>query len=557
MSKIVVLNSGGFDSVVLMNFLHSTQKEDDIYSIHFRYGANNEDQQLRCVRRVCNKVGAIQCKIIDLPKMGWTKSKFFEKDGYEYKSQYLEYRNLIFIAYALSYAESIGANKIYLATLKSHGYTDTSDLFFEGINSFSKPLTNIEIIRPFSEMKKMDLLPIAISNNITKTDYFSCDVPKDKNPCGCCDDCNELKDIEEIMKIDAPFKAFYQSGFNYLDPEFKRLLKQEKITEIRALINNRCQLKCKHCFYGFDEMKDSPLTREEYYKVLKEAVMECHIENIHFSGKEPLFNDDIIWYANRIKEDNLPCTFNIVTNGINVPKYAKQLKDCGIERIFLSVDDVCESNGVRNIKGVSQKALSSCEENDIPVEIFIDLHHNNFNKLNEIISYLLGHYSCIHQFFVRTIRSIGNAENQSLIDGDALTIAFNQLKESSEKYTSINFILNIGIEYSNIMNDDLFEVLNLMDSLYTYNYYSNFVFSLESYCGRYENTITLTPDGYILGCASEVASKDYDKISVGNVRDYSVKELIQKGKDILENCNDCYSCGNLECNINKIGKSLD
>ena len=44
MSRIVVLNSGGFDSIVLMNYLHTIQGEDNIHSLHFLYGANNEEQ---------------------------------------------------------------------------------------------------------------------------------------------------------------------------------------------------------------------------------------------------------------------------------------------------------------------------------------------------------------------------------------------------------------------------------------------------------------------------------------------------------------------------------
>lgn len=127
MSKIVVLNSGGFDSIVLMNYLKTIQGENEIYSLHFLYGARNEEEQLRCVNKVCEKLGAHN-KVITLPKFEWTNSSFYEKD-YDIKGQYLEYRNLIFLSYAISYAESIGAEKIYLATLTPQGYTDTSNLF--------------------------------------------------------------------------------------------------------------------------------------------------------------------------------------------------------------------------------------------------------------------------------------------------------------------------------------------------------------------------------------------------------------------------------------------
>ena len=84
MSKIVVLNSGGFDSVVLMNYLHTIQEEKEIYSLHFLYGANNEKQQLECVNKVCERVGAVN-KIIQLPNIDWTQSNFFNS-GYEKQS---------------------------------------------------------------------------------------------------------------------------------------------------------------------------------------------------------------------------------------------------------------------------------------------------------------------------------------------------------------------------------------------------------------------------------------------------------------------------------------
>ena len=195
MSKIVVLNSGGFDSVVLMNYLHTIQEEKEIYSLHFLYGANNEKQQLECVNKVCEKVGAVN-KVIQLPKIDWSNNDFFNPEGYDKQTQYLEYRNLIFLSYALSYAESIGADRIYLALLNHNDYPDTTLEFLEGLNSFCEPASGITIDAPFIFDNKVRLGHIAKYLNIKEDEYFSCDVPTSEGkPCGECDDCKSLKEI--------------------------------------------------------------------------------------------------------------------------------------------------------------------------------------------------------------------------------------------------------------------------------------------------------------------------------------------------------------------------
>lgn len=197
MSRVVVLNSGGFDSIVLMNYLHTIQGEDNIHSLHFLYGANNEKQQLECVNKVCEKLGAVN-KVLQLPIIDWTTSEFFKDSDYEIESQYLEYRNLIFLSYALSYAEAIKADRIYVAFLNNSNYPDTSLEFLQGLNSFCHPASGISIDAPFIFDSKFRLGHIANYLGITPEDYFSCDKPTPHgSPCGKCLDCTTLKEVKE------------------------------------------------------------------------------------------------------------------------------------------------------------------------------------------------------------------------------------------------------------------------------------------------------------------------------------------------------------------------
>ena len=57
----------------------------------------------------------------------------------------------------------------------------------------------------------------------------------------------------------------------------------------------------------------------------------------------------------------------------------------------------------------------------------------------------------------------------------------------------------------------------------------------EFYCSPGDNQVTVTSDGYLLGCATEVSSKVYAKLSGGNLRDINLKEAISnKRKQSLD-----------------------
>lgn len=194
--KIVVLNSGGFDSIVLMNYIHTVLGFKNLYSLHFKYGALNEEQQLKCVNKVCEKLN-IPNKVIELPPFNWSNSNFFDSNNFDLSTQYVEYRNLIFISYAISYAESIGADRVFVAFLNQWDYPDTTPEFIQGLNFLSE---KISVEAPFHYNNKEVLGHFAKYLGISEDDYFSCDDPVNGKPCGKCLDCVALKDIREKLK---------------------------------------------------------------------------------------------------------------------------------------------------------------------------------------------------------------------------------------------------------------------------------------------------------------------------------------------------------------------
>ena len=175
-------------------------------------------------------------------------------------------------------------------------------------------------------------------------------------------------------------------------------------------------------------------------------------------------------------------------------------------------------------------------------------------KVGDIISYLVSNYKCVRSLYIRTIRSIGNAESMSLLSKEDIDIVYNHVFNSSLEFEYINFSFNLGIEYESVLYDgvgsDVSSILTTLDYMFCSKVSKNFSLYLEDSCGRYTTQVTVTPDGYVLGCASEVASDKYNELSVGNIKDHSLEYLIKKGKnEVTRTCNENMCSGCKKCSF--------
>lgn len=545
MKKIVALCSGGFDSVLMVHSLRDLNEDAEIHTLFFDYGQRSVDLEREKAIQVSEKLSCVFHEVA-IPSIPWTRSNFYGEGFHDKMSQYLEYRNLIFFSYALSLAQSIGAEKVCAAILDAGEYTDTSKQFIQDMNEMAINSSGISIETPFSEYEKEDLFYTAKILGVMPGEYHSCDVPVNGHPCGECPDCLALKEYEDYISVNTPIKAFLQTMTS--NEDFCKLVKETKLQEVRALINNQCQLHCSHCFYGFEDMTSRQLTKEEMLKALCEGV-ELGAENIHFSGKEPLFDDTIFWYTEKLHEKYPELTFDVVTNGITIPQYAQRLKDNGFTRVCISIDEVLNTNGVRSVHGVADKALKALKEVGLKVEVFIDLHENNFDKVESIVRYLHEQYG-VNNFYVRTLALVGNARDMVPLTTEELNTTFLQLQEVSkdlydeDDLFSLNLTVGAPYVYKALTTDC--EMAEAIDSVFdSYDEVVSEGFSVhpEAYCSRYEGQITITPDGYVLGCGTEMSDPNYAKNAAGNVLNEDLKTIYERGKSICSqvNCKCCAS----------------
>ena len=93
--------------------------------------------------------------------------------------------------------------------------------------------------------------------------------------------------------------------------------KCQNIKSLRLSLTGECNYKCFFCHGEGSKMGDKreENSKEEMYSLIKEAIKNNYTD-ITFTGGEPLLKlDDIIWYLNKLSEDNLKPYITIVTNG--------------------------------------------------------------------------------------------------------------------------------------------------------------------------------------------------------------------------------------------------
>ncbi|MFO7883105.1 MAG: radical SAM protein, partial [Kosmotogaceae bacterium] len=141
-------------------------------------------------------------------------------------------------------------------------------------------------------------------------------------------------------------------------------------------ITNRCNLKCKHCYWWKNYDEEEELSIEQFEDVIEENFVKNNVVQVALTGGEPLLRPEIIELFNE-KGVN----FVIVTNG-TLP-----LKDFGQSEYYISIDGNKEIHN--EIRG--QNIYSRIKRN---VENFS-------GDSNVIINYTINslNYQCIEEVF--------------------------------------------------------------------------------------------------------------------------------------------------------------
>lgn len=518
-SRALVVCSGGLDSFTLAHYVLREIKPSRICLLFFDYGQKQAKQERKSAEKCFHSLFKLS-KDVEFASV--TLPMPLDSVG-----EYIPARNAIFAAHALSYAEYSQCNEIYYGFIdpqKEDGqrYWDTTDEFIESLNRLSAPL-HVRHYAPFSQFIKKEVYLRFHAYGLDVNDVWSCMHPKaNGDACGVCPNCKALYDFSVNLWGD------YMGLEGIPDEQYLRdRIDVPFINEARLLINNDCNLNCGHCFYGHKELAGKEMDITHWGVAIKKCI-EVGVENFHFGGKEPFFDEKIFDIVKEIKKyPNV--TYDVVTNGINVLQYLEQIKEAGFWRVCISIDSFHQNEE-------KDKAIDALLANGIPVHIFTVASKENVTTIPDLYC----HYSKkgISGFYVHPLYMYGNAigkENLVITSEEYLDLFFALMHEKRkmlDNHCDVDFsVLGKYLEEMTA-KDDIFR--SLVDNVYIevddYSVMPHFYLIPHSHCVRFWSGVTIMPDGEVLGCGTDVAIADYKSVSAGNILQGNLMDIIKKGR---------------------------
>jgi 7-cyano-7-deazaguanine synthase len=212
----VVLVSGGMDSCVTAAI--ANKENDELALLHVSYGQRTEVRERRAYDEIAefyNVKKRFAVSVEYLSKIGGSsltdekiKVSFADLESKEIPTSYVPFRNAHLLTIAASWAEVIGAGRIYIGAVSedSSGYPDCRPEFFTAfqktIEVGTKPQTKIEIRTPVIDLRKSEIvergLELKAPLHLTWSCYQNTDFA-----CGCCDSCSlRLRGFAEAGILD-------------------------------------------------------------------------------------------------------------------------------------------------------------------------------------------------------------------------------------------------------------------------------------------------------------------------------------------------------------------
>ncbi|MCX5706384.1 MAG: 7-cyano-7-deazaguanine synthase QueC [Candidatus Omnitrophica bacterium] len=201
--KAIVLLSGGLDSAVT---LYIAKKQGfNCHCLVFDYGQRHR-KEIESAKKIVKKTGC-SCKVLKI-NLPWGGSSLL---GDKVPSTYVPGRNIIFLSFALSYAEAIAARAIFIGahTQDYSGYPDCRPEFLKAFGAMAGKGTkagvensSIVIKAPLLYKRKSEIIKIGAKLNVPFNQTWSCYAGGEK-PCGKCDSCYyRRKGFKEAGLID-------------------------------------------------------------------------------------------------------------------------------------------------------------------------------------------------------------------------------------------------------------------------------------------------------------------------------------------------------------------
>jgi len=235
MAKAVLLLSGGLDSATVGAIARDRGRE--IYALSFSYDQRHA-VELEAARKVADHLKVVEHQIVAIPAGLFAGSSLLRPGQVDthpvpkqrtnaamavgIPSTYVPARNMLFLSYAVAWAESLGAQEIFLG-VNSVDYSGYPDCRPEFLNAFGNaanlgtktgldPTTRFKIVAPLLTKSKVEIVQWGNDLNVDFSLTHSCYDPQPDHwdcgirylACGTCDSCTIRLDAFRLAKLRDP-----------------------------------------------------------------------------------------------------------------------------------------------------------------------------------------------------------------------------------------------------------------------------------------------------------------------------------------------------------------
>jgi 7-cyano-7-deazaguanine synthase len=206
--KAVVLLSGGLDSTTALAIAQS--EGFDVHAMSFRYGQRHK-VELESAEGVAAAMGVKQHVIVDInlrqfggsaltSEIDVPKSRSIAEMNHGIPVTYVPARNTVFLSFALAWAETLGAQDIYIGVnaLDYSGYPDCRPEYIAAYEKMANLATRagvegtqqLRIHTPLIQLTKAQIIQRGLELGVDYSRTCSCYDPAPSGaPCGACDSC--------------------------------------------------------------------------------------------------------------------------------------------------------------------------------------------------------------------------------------------------------------------------------------------------------------------------------------------------------------------------------
>ena len=201
-SLAICLVSGGMDSCVTGAI--ANEENDQLAFLHVSYGQRTEARERRSFEELADHYAVTKRLVASIEYLKTIGGSSLTDESIpvstanlasrKIPTSYVPFRNSHLLSIAASWAEVIGAQRIYIGAVAedSSGYPDCRPEFYEAfqrtIDAGTKPETRVKIVTPVISLRKSEIVKRGVELRAPLHLTWSC-YQAEERACGRCDSC--------------------------------------------------------------------------------------------------------------------------------------------------------------------------------------------------------------------------------------------------------------------------------------------------------------------------------------------------------------------------------